>query len=105
MKTNRKFNKKPQNKERKTLLIWLTIILMLAFIGAIAQTEVKRNEKGIFCQVKQPIDTAEKLTGDSFIDSKGKLYPVYLSKSGKYFVLHTSKKTGKEYKHYLKMVK
>lgn len=103
MKTNRKFTHQHQKNERKTLIIWLVIILILASIGAMAQTTVKRNEKGLFCEVKQPSDTEAKLTGDSFIDSKGKLYPVYVSKSGKYYVLHTSKKTGATYKHYLKL--
>jgi hypothetical protein len=104
MKTNRRFQNKRVSNERKTLLIWITIVLLLAAMGAIAQTKVKRNETGVFCTIKQPADSAAKLSGDSYVDSKGIKYLVYVSKTGKYFVIHTSKKTGKEYKHYLKLV-
>jgi hypothetical protein len=34
-------------------------------------------------------------------DSKGKEYPVYISKSGSCFVIKVSAKTGKEYRNYL----
>jgi len=33
---------------------------------------------------------------------QGKMNPVYVSKNGKYFIFVTSKKTGKEYRKYLK---
>lgn len=34
---------------------------------------------------------------------KGVEYPVYKSARGKYFIIRTSKNTGKEYKQYLKI--
>ena len=37
----------------------------------------------------------------TYKDSKGNVYPVYLSASGKAFIKKVSKKTGKEYKQYL----
>ena len=42
-------------------------------------------------------------TGKTFTDSKGKVYPVYRSARGKYYVIRTSRKTGKQYKQYLKV--
>ena len=90
--------------ETKTLILWLTILALFLILGAKAQTTVKRNEWGVFCEVKQPSDTTAKPTGDFYQDSKGGLHPVFISKNGKYFVRHTSKKTGKEYKHYLNLV-
>jgi hypothetical protein len=36
-----------------------------------------------------------------FKDSKGNVYPVYLSSTGKAFIKKVSKKTGKEYKQYV----
>jgi hypothetical protein len=43
-------------------------------------------------------------TGYTFVDKTGVKYPVYLSKSGKAFILRKSKKTGKEYRQYLPQV-
>jgi hypothetical protein len=43
----------------------------------------------------------ETKTQYTFKDSKGNVYPVYLSASGKAFIKKASKKTGKEYKQYL----
>lgn len=34
-------------------------------------------------------------------DSKGKEYPIYISKNGSCFVIKVSAKTGKEYRNYL----
>ena len=34
-------------------------------------------------------------------DKKGNDYPIYISATGSCFVIRTSAKTGKEYKHYL----
>ena len=43
----------------------------------------------------------ETKTQYTFKDSKGNVYPVYLSASGKAFIKKISKKTGKEYKQYV----
>lgn len=43
----------------------------------------------------------ETKTQYSYTDSKGRVYPVYLSASGRAFVKRISKKTGKEYKQYV----
>lgn len=43
----------------------------------------------------------ETKTQYTFKDSKGNVYPVYLSASGKAFVKRVSQKTGKEYKQYV----
>ena len=90
-----------EQKQRKTLLIWLVLIVLLAALGASAQTGVKRNENGIFCEVKQPKDSTAKRTMEYFKDKSGIVYPIYISEGGKRFVYHTSKKTKKTYKHYL----
>ena len=90
-----------EQKQRKTLLIWLVLIVLLAALGASAQTGVKRNENGIFCEVKQPKDSTAKRNGEYFVDKSGIIYPIYVSEKGKHFVYHTSKKTKKTYKHYI----
>lgn len=42
-------------------------------------------------------------TGKTFTDAKGIVYPVYKSTNDKLFVIRTSKKTGNQYKMYLKL--
>lgn len=44
--------------------------------------------------------TAEQ-TGKTYTDRQGKVYPVYKTGKGKYFINKVSGKTGKEYKYYL----
>lgn len=48
------------------------------------------------------IDTTPKSTDKTFTDSKGKVYPVYISSNDKLYVLRTSK-AGNQYKQYLKL--
>ena len=43
----------------------------------------------------------ETKTQCTYTDSKGNVYPVYLSSTGKAFIKKVSKKTGKEYKQYM----
>jgi hypothetical protein len=42
-----------------------------------------------------------KVTGYTYTNSRGEKMPVYVSDSGRYFVIMTSKKTGKTYRKYL----
>ena len=43
----------------------------------------------------------ETKTQYTYTDSKGNVYPIYLSSTGKAFIKKVSKKSGKEYKQYL----
>ena len=42
-------------------------------------------------------------TGKTYTDDKGVVYDVYLNSKSKPYVIRKSKKTGKEYKQYLKL--
>ena len=55
-----------------------------------------------FTQVanKKPVSKETK-TEYTYKDSKGNVYHVYLSSTGKAFIKKVSKKTGKEYKQYM----
>ena len=44
----------------------------------------------------------DKKTDKLYIDDKGESYPVYLNSKNKPYIIRKSKKTGKEYKSYLK---
>lgn len=39
----------------------------------------------------------------TYKDKKGNIYPIYKSPKGKYYIVKTSKKTGKQYKQYIKI--
>ena len=83
------------------LLITLAVVLGLSF-GLNAQT-VTKDAQGNYIAVKATGTTEKaKDTGKTFTDTKGNVYPVYISKNGKLFVIRTSK-TGSQYKQYLKL--
>lgn len=84
-------------------LIIAAIMLFSLNAGVQAQSVVKSGN--IFIQVSN--NKGEKSSGKetktqyTYKDSKGNVYPVYLSTSGKAFIKKVSKKTGKEYKKYI----
>lgn len=87
--------------------IWGFIFTILAFalmfFAAILQghaQSVTRQGNTFIQSSNKPKKTAPTLTPYTYvIDSVS--YPVYMSANGKYFIIRTSKKTGKPYKQYL----
>lgn len=41
-------------------------------------------------------------TGDTYTDSKGKIYPIYVGAKGGKYIVRTSGKTGEDYNSYIK---
>lgn len=82
------------------------IFLALAIFAAISTTtaqKVTTDSKGNYIAVKATQDTSKaKNTGKTFTDSKGIIYPVYISVNGKLFYYRVSK-TGNTYKAYIKL--
>ena len=83
----------------------LMVMVALVFMGATfvySQGEIKR-EGTTFVQVKSDKVTLKNDTKTQYTykASDGKVYPIYLSKNGKAFIVRVSKKTGREYKQYL----
>jgi len=79
------------------------LFIALMLIGATAQAQTAtKNAQGHYSiskdsvQAKPPTDT-----GQTFQDSKGKIYPIFKTEKGKFYVIRTSAKTGKQYKQYL----
>jgi hypothetical protein len=88
------------NKLQMKKLI-LAIIMMCCFVGISNAQSVVR-EGNTFTSIKSSTkDTVENKTQFTWKDSKGKLYPIYVSKSGSCYIKRISKKTNKEYKQYL----
>lgn len=77
-------------------------VLAILFSAATAQT-VKKDNSGNYVSVSTVNKSADKKTGEFFVTSKGEKFPIYVSSTGKYYVIRVSKNTGKEYKQYLKL--
>ena len=82
-------------------LIVIIGILSLNF-GLNAQTVQKTKDGNYIAVVASKMAEKPKDTGKTYTDSKGNVYPVFISKGGKLFVVRISK-AGKEYKQYLKV--
>lgn len=86
----------------KKVLLTLAAFIMLQATGRAQNARI--DEKGNYVTLstkdtsKQPL----KATGKTFTDSKGKTYPVYISKNGKLFYIRTSK-AGNTYPSYIKL--
>lgn len=77
-------------------------MFVLISLSAAAQTKVKIDSTGNFIALSQRPDTiAGEPTGKYLTVKDGTRYPVYLSATGRYYIVRTSKKTGKQYKQYL----
>lgn len=84
---------------------FLLALMILAFTSCTAQTRVKQDANGNFITVKDSTKAKSegKPTGKTYTDTKGVVYPVFITSSGKYYINKVSKNTGNEYKQYLKV--
>ena len=81
--------------------IFIAAIMLFGLTMGVQAQSVQRQGNN-FTQVSNPKTSGkETKTEFTYTDSKGNIYPVYLSASGKAFIKRVSKKTGKEYKMYL----
>ena len=82
------------------------IIILTAFLGLFfglnAQTVQKTKDGNYIAVVASKIDDKAKDTGKTFTDTKGNIYPVFISGKGKLYVIRISK-AGNSYKQYLKV--
>lgn len=80
--------------------ILISLVIICASFVAHSQN-VKQDKSGNYYAIGRNDSTQAKQTGNTYTDSKGIVYPVYISKKGKLFVIRTSK-TGNKYNYYLK---
>ena len=80
-----------------------TIITLLLLMCTVSEAQTVQRDGDTFTQVAVTKSRAasETLTQYTYVDSKGNIYPIYLSSVGKAFIKKTSKKTGKEYRQYI----
>lgn len=75
-------------------------MLMSLSLGVQAQNVERKGNT--FTQVTNKKSSGKEVkTQYTYTDSKGNTYPIYLSSTGKAFILKVSKKSGKEYKQYM----
>lgn len=82
---------------------------ILVFIFGLCSTFAMAQEKPTYriegdqlVRVETKEKAIDQKTGLS-VNISGQDYPVYISKNGAYYVVRISKKSGKEYKQYLKL--
>jgi hypothetical protein len=84
-------------------IILAAIMLLSLNVGVQAQSVERKGNN--FTQVSNSksgkSSGKETKTKYTYTDSKGNVYPIYLSSTGKAFIKKVSKKTGKEYRQYL----
>ncbi len=81
--------------------LFIAAMMLLSLNMGINAQSVQRQGNN-FTQVSNPKTSGkEAKTEFTYTDSKGNVYPIYLSSTGKAFIKKVSKKTGKEYKMYL----
>ena len=89
-------------EDMKSIII--TVIMLFSLSLGVQAQSVQRQGNN-FTQVSNnkggKSSGKETKTKYTYTDSKGNVYPIYLSSAGKAFIKRISKKTGKEYKQYL----
>lgn len=76
--------------------------IMLFSLSMSIQAQSVQKQGNNFTQVSNKKSSGkETKTQYTYTDSKGVVYPVWLSSTGKAFIKKVSKKTGKEYRQYL----
>ena len=87
--------------------VYLTYIVLitLAFVFSLSTFAQKIERRGN--TFVEQVDSSKKVVKEpkkteyTYTDKKGNVYPIFLSSTGKAFIIRTSKKTGKEYRQYL----
>ena len=79
----------------------ICISMMVAFSLVTNAQSVNRQGNNFTQVTNKKSASKETKTQYTYKDSKGVVYPIYLSSTGKAFIKKISKKTGKEYKQYL----
>lgn len=81
----------------------LLFLMMLLTLSATTSAQGYTRSGNTFISSTGELKAKQEPTKTKFTwkDSKGKEYPIYISKNGSCFVIKVSAKTGKEYRNYL----
>ena len=82
--------------------IFLLITALFSAIMSFGQNVIRKGNTFVSQPSEKQIQKDEPIkTQYTFVAKDGLVYPIWLSKNGKAFIIRTSKKTGKEYRQYL----
>ena len=92
----------------KDFIVKIALVLTFALAGILgisticcAQDYVRKGNNFEQVSTRNSSGTATK-TEYTWTDSKGNKYPIFITKTGRCYVMKISSKTNKEYKYYLK---
>jgi Na+-transporting methylmalonyl-CoA/oxaloacetate decarboxylase beta subunit len=100
------FDKTYKAKFYRLLIVGIGFGLLMVFAlpaNAQIKSNVKTDINDNYIAIKTKDSSINKPTGKTYTDSKGEVYPVYITANNKLYVIRTSKKTGNQYKQYLKL--
>lgn len=88
----------------KHLLVMVFVLLSVNLMAqtSISSTGIEYSENDKQFSISRTNTNNAQLTDYTWKDSKGNVYPIYISSSGSCYIIKTSSKTGKEYKQYMK---
>lgn len=84
--------------------LFLVALVMMAGAPIFAQDVKREGNTFVYVQSDKVSLKNDTKTQYTYKAKDGKEYPIYLSKNGKAFIVRVSKKSGREYKQYLKEV-
>lgn len=74
-------------------------LMLLILLGSLtAKSEIIQQGNNF---VETTSEKVEVVTAYTYTDKNGKVYPIFMSKRGSFYIVKISKKTGKKYKYYL----
>ena len=80
----------------------LLILVTTLFLSSKAQIKVIKGSDGKY-HTQGRKSTPSQATGTLYVDQDSIIHTIFKTDSGKYYIVRKSKKTGKEYKQYLKL--
>lgn len=90
--------------KKVTLILAALILAVLSTYGQETKAPAYRIEGNEIVKIEQAPKQAKEPEKTGLTHTiKGTIYPVYKSAKGSYFIIRTSKKTGTQYKQYLKV--
>ena len=84
----------------KKFVLLVCLILLGGMAYAHAQKEIVRKGNN-FIEISKTEKKEVVKTQYTYTASDGNIYPIYLSSTGKAFIIRKSSRTGKEYRQYL----
>lgn len=88
---------------KKKLFLYVIALIVKALITTVSAQSPVSLQDGYYIAMTKPIESEPaKATDKQFKTKAGEVYPIFVSRNGKYYVNRVSK-SGKKYRQYLKL--